>query len=351
MSYAVQPPPVAAPPFRTGRPAAVTAAALLLWVMAGVGLIYAIVTVVVVPGVVNRFRDVANGPTHRPGDLGTDPDYYIAVLWLGASIALVLAVILVAVAAVLGVALRRGSNAARIATLVVCGLGILGGAGASVTVAVQRGGEPVPGSLGQQLTAGYPDGWVGTNLALAVAQVLAYVALAVLVLAAPRGFFRRAAAPATQPAFGPQGSFGGPQGSYPVAPGPFAPAGYPAIGYPAPGVQGPGYPTYAGPVPPGPSPYARPAGYPPGAYPPPPAVPPAGPMSAVPPPPGSAPAVPPHAAATASSSQGRNPDAEPGSAPPEVPDGTAQPASGRPAAPDGAARPGPDDEYWSRPAE
>src|SRR5215475_7649789 len=116
MSYPVQPPAAApvtepAPPEPSGRPSAVTAASTLLWAMAAAGLIYAIVTLVVMPGVVHRFRD--------GGASGDDADSYVTVVWLGAAIAMAVAVILFALYVVLGVALRRGSNAARITTMVV----------------------------------------------------------------------------------------------------------------------------------------------------------------------------------------------------------------------------------------
>src|SRR4051812_47602506 len=107
MSYPVQPQPVAAAPptsAAAGRPRRVTAAAVLLWAMAAVGLIYAIGTLAVVPGTLERFRNAATD----------DADPFATVVWLGAGVSLLLAVIVVALYLVLGLALRRGSNAARI---------------------------------------------------------------------------------------------------------------------------------------------------------------------------------------------------------------------------------------------
>lgn len=233
MSYPTQPPAAVMPVSPSGRPSVVSAAAVLLWVMAVVGLIYAVVTLAVVPGTISRFRDAIGGTVDELQQFngGTDPDTYVGVVWLGAAIALVLAVILFALYIVLGIALRRGSNTARIATLVICGLGAVAGAGALLALAIERGGDSAPWSLGEQLTRAYPSGWLGVNITLATSQIIAYVLVAVLVLAAPRIFFRAAATPAPAAA--------------PVS----APTGYPQYGapYPAPqpgyGPPSPGYPT------------------------------------------------------------------------------------------------------------
>ncbi len=250
MSYPVLQPAAVAPPSPAGRPPVVSVAAVLLWVMATVGLAYAIVTVAIVPGTVSRFR-AATGAFQ---DIDTDPESYVQVAWLGAGVALAVAVIVFAAYVVLGITLRRGSNLARILTLTVCVLGALAGLGSSLTVAVERSGSGRPGTLGQHLTAAYPSGWIDTNVALAVVQVLAYVAVGGLVLAAPRAFFRRPEATAgpMPPAY-PQQRYGMP---YPAAPGYGPPPGYPvAPGY-APGQWGP--PASA---PPAPGAYAPPPGY------------------------------------------------------------------------------------------
>jgi hypothetical protein len=236
MSYPTQPPAAVLPVSPSGRPSVVSAAAVLLWVMAAVGLIYAVVTLAVVPGTISRFRDAIGGTVNELQQFngGTDPDTYVGVVWLGAAIALVLAVILFALYIVLGIALRRGSNTARIATLVICGLGAVAGAGALLALAIERGGDPAPWSLGEQLTRAYPSGWLGVNITLATSQIIAYVLVAVLVMAAPRIFFRAAAAPAPAAA--------------PVS----APSGYPQYGAPYPAQQ-PGYgpPAQAHPTAPG----------------------------------------------------------------------------------------------------
>jgi hypothetical protein len=185
MSYAVQTPAApAAPPPR--RPVTVRLSAVLLVVMALVGLGYAVATLAVTPGVVDRFRDAA-GPD-------PDADGYVTGVWLGAALGAVLAVILFALFVALALGLRRGSNAARIGTWVVCGLGLLFGCATLATVGAQRAGDGTPGTLGFALSTAYPDGWIGLNIGLAVAQVAGYVVVAALLFRAPGAFFGRGSA-------------------------------------------------------------------------------------------------------------------------------------------------------------
>src|SRR6185312_1424253 len=122
-----------------------------------------------------------------------DMDGFVTVLWVAAAVAAVLAIILFALYVVLALGLRRGSNAARIGAWVVSGLGLLAGCGSTVAVAVQRRGVGTPGTLGTALADAYPSGWIGLNIAVAIAQMAGYVAVAVLLAVSPGGFFRRTA--------------------------------------------------------------------------------------------------------------------------------------------------------------
>jgi hypothetical protein len=185
MSYAVEPPP--APDVPRRRPVPVTLAAGLLGVMALAGLAYAVATLAVTPGVVGRFRAAAAGADRA------DVDGFATVLWVAAAVAAVLAVILFALYVVLALGLRRGSNAARIGAWVVSGLGLLAGCGSTVAVVVQRRGIETPGTLGTALADAYPSGWIGLNIAMAIAQMAGYLAVAVLLAVSPSGFVRRAA--------------------------------------------------------------------------------------------------------------------------------------------------------------
>src|SRR3712207_4093731 len=167
MSYAAQPPVGAAP----RRPATVTLAAFLLGAMPVVGVAYAVVTLSITPGVLDRFRSAAVGfgPADAQG--------LVTLVWLVAGIAVVLAVILFALYTVLALGLRRGSNTSRVATWVVCALGLLAGCGSAVTVFAQRGGWPQSPprtfqeldtrgvALGAVLTDAYPNGWMSLNVA------------------------------------------------------------------------------------------------------------------------------------------------------------------------------------------
>ena len=247
MSYAVQAPAAATP----RRPGTVTLAAALLAVMAVAGLGYAVATLAVVPGVVSRFRADAGAVA------ADDVDGVVGLIWIGAGAGVALAVLLCGLYAALALGLRRGSNAARICTWVVCGLGLLAGCGSALAVLAQRGSSDDFGGVGGPLNDAYPSAWVGLNVTLAVGQMLGYVTVAGLLLAAPGHFFARAAAAAAPAAPGPYGAYG----ALPGMPGLYDnPGTTPAQ---TPGPYGAPYPgTPAGPysAPPGAQ------GMPPGAY-------------------------------------------------------------------------------------
>ena len=234
MSYAVETPsPVAAP----RRPLTVRLAAALLALMGLAGLGYAVATLIVAPGVVDRFRAAASGAER------SDVDGYVTVVWIGAALGAVLAVILFALFIVLALGLRRGSQASRVGAWVVCGLGVLFGCVSSVTVAAQRSGEGAPGTLGAALSDAYPGGWIPVNVAMAIAQMVGYLVVAGLLVAAPGAWFRRGV-PSVQP--GNAGAYVtlptyGSANAYPP-PGPQQPAGWP--GYAA---QPPASPPVPGP--------------------------------------------------------------------------------------------------------
>jgi hypothetical protein len=223
MSYAAPAP--AAPDPAPRRPVTVRLATALLTLMASVGLVYAVVTLAVTPGVVDRFRDAASGTD------GSDVDAYVTVVWIGAALGAVLAVLLVALVAVLAMALRRGSNGARIGTWVVCALGVLFGCGAVGTVAAQRAGQSSPGTVEFALSEAYPDGWIGVNVGLTVAQMAGYSVVAILLVAGPREFFGRGHVPVAPAAYVALPTYGTPQPSYRQTPGISQPPSAP----PAPG--------------------------------------------------------------------------------------------------------------------
>jgi hypothetical protein len=217
---------------------ALAAGLLALMGLAGFG--YGVVTLVVTPGVVHRFKAAA---------AGTDAvamDNYVTVLWIGAALGLVVALLLFALSIVLALGVRRGSNPSRVGVWVICGLGLLAGCASAATVGVQRSGDEVAGTVGAALGAAYPGGWIATNVVLSVAQILGYLAVAVLLLVSPRAFFGRAATvPDAHPAFAGIPSYGQPasHGPAPVSSQPgyaASPPGYAASppGY-APQLPGP----------------------------------------------------------------------------------------------------------------
>lgn len=226
MSYTVESPGAAPPAAR--RPVAVTLASALLALMALVGLGYAIATLAVVPGTLDRFRDAAAGPN------SADVDGYVTGVWIGAALATVLAVILFALYIVLAVGLRRGSNASRIGTWVVCGLGLLFGCGSTVAVAAQRSGDGGPGTLGVTLSQAYPGYWIPLNLSLSIAQMVGYLVVAVLLLAGAREHFGRRApaapAPTRPQAYGGLPAYGATNPYPPARAYPPPPAGPPGHG-------------------------------------------------------------------------------------------------------------------------
>jgi hypothetical protein len=191
MSYA-QPLPGVVVPGEQRRPVTVTSAAVLLAVMALAGLVYAVATFAVTPGIVEQFRDRAGAVDP------VDVDNYVAVVWAGAGVAAVLAVILFALYAVLALGLRSGSAAARVGTWVVCGLGLAAGCLSAVAVTMQRGADTSDALL-VDLGAAYPGGWIALNVALSVAQMIGYAVVALLLLLSPREWFHRGAAAATAP--------------------------------------------------------------------------------------------------------------------------------------------------------
>jgi uncharacterized membrane protein len=209
MSYAVESRAAAAAP-AARRPVTVTLASALLALMAVVGLGYAVATLAVVPGTLDRFRDATQGRN------SADVDGYVTGVWLAAALATVLAIILVALYVVLALGLRRGSNAARIATWVVCGLGLVFGCGSALAVAAQRSGDGNPGTLGVALSGAYPGHWIGLNVALAIAQMVGYLVVAMLLLAGTREHFRAARAPVPPQSYGALPTYGA-TNPYPAA--------------------------------------------------------------------------------------------------------------------------------------
>jgi hypothetical protein len=288
MSYAVQQPVAEAP----RRPVTVGLAAVLLAVMGVGGLAYAVATLAVTPGVVDRFRQAAASADN------TAVDGLVTVVWVLAAVGTVLAVILFALYIVLALGLRRGSNASRVGVWVLSGLGLLAGCGTTVTVLVEQSGSGGGGGLGNTLAQSYPGNWVGLNLTLAIAQIVGYAVVAVLLMASPGLFFGRGAQrPATPtyaaiPPYGASSPYGQP--GYAPQPGYGQHPGYGQPGYAAP-VSGPSGASFG---------YGSPSGF-------------------------------------ERPVEGQSP----GGLTPQDPAGRPPPS------PAASPQPGPDDDFWSRPSE
>jgi hypothetical protein len=188
------------------RPPTVTAASALLIAMGGAGLAYAVAALAITPSTVAAFRAAAAGS----GATTAEVDGIVSWVWWVAGIGLLLAVLLFALLVALGLGVRRGSSGARTGTFVVAGLGLLCGCGAALTTTLQRATPfDLPGTgLSSALAGAYPGGWIWLNVALAGGQILGYVVVTVLLIAAPGGWFagRAAGTPVpTPPSYGPPG--------------------------------------------------------------------------------------------------------------------------------------------------
>lgn len=183
------------------RPAAVTAGALVLIVMATVGLAHAVAGLVTLGGTVDRYR-AAQAVADR-----ADVDATVAVVRTLAIVALILAVVAAALLVGLAAGLLRGGGGVRIATWVVCGLGLLLGCGGVLAVVVQRAVPLRLGADGQStaqtvgaVTDAYPHWWVGLGAALSAAQMLGYLLVAgLLALPTANAYFGRRT-PVSRPA-------------------------------------------------------------------------------------------------------------------------------------------------------
>lgn len=186
------------------RPGAVLLAAVVLGVMATGGLVHALVGLVTSTGTVDRFRAAAE----PAGVDRSEIDGLVALLRVGAGISTAVAVGAAALLVGLAVGNLRGRNRVRIATWVVCGLGLLCGCGTLAALIVQRavpltggGDDRMSAEAIRALTDAYPSWWVPLTAGLSVAQALGYFVVAtLLVLPAANAFFReRASVPVWPP--------------------------------------------------------------------------------------------------------------------------------------------------------
>lgn len=201
MSYPGEPAPDPMTP--APRPAVVTLAAAVMVVMGIVGLVNALAGLATMQGIVERFRIAAQRTDASPSDI----DAISAFGWMTVIVAAVVGVVLAVLLTVLAVGNLRGSNGARIATWIVCGLGLICGC-CGLVVAIGQSAVPVSTAAGDRvtqdllraLTEEYPPWWVWLNAGLSAAQALGYLVVALLLaLPAANAFFRRTPAQRQQP--------------------------------------------------------------------------------------------------------------------------------------------------------
>ncbi|WP_203716232.1 hypothetical protein [Asanoa siamensis] len=169
-------------------PGVVRAAAAVLSLMAIGGLAYGAIGLALMPGIVDNFQNAAAAAGLPSADIDGGTTVLRGVPMAAAFVSVVATVLL----AVLAVGTLRGNPAVRIATWIVCALGLVSGGLAAVFGFVQQAGsfgdEAVLAAMGEA----HPGWWPWTSVALSLLQALGYVVVALL-LATPaaNGYFRR----------------------------------------------------------------------------------------------------------------------------------------------------------------
>jgi hypothetical protein len=192
------------PASRGRRPAAVTIAAGLMLLMALLGVVGAVASLAMMNRLVDRFRERAARTDATANEIDTIAGIIRGFSIISAIVGTLIALVLVGLA----VGNLRGSNASRIATWVLCGIGILCGCCGLFGVLAQNNftfsgtsDDRTAEELGRALADASPGWWTALSGALSVGQALGYIAVAVLLaLPAANAFFRKPAAPQWQPA-------------------------------------------------------------------------------------------------------------------------------------------------------
>jgi len=224
------------PATRPGRPTVVTAAVACLFVLAGVQLISAIVTVISYGPMLDAARDYAGGTT--------EGDTIVATLQIGRYGGLAIASLFAIGYTVLGIFTSRVKNPARIVAWVVLGIGLCCNAGSLASTAFSgvlgAGGNANsnssidPDELQRRMEDALP-GWANaaSYVLLAVSLLAALAAIILLALPAANEFFRK-----VEPVWEPPV----PGAVYPAGPaaaGPAGPAAPPSAAAPPPAAAPP----------------------------------------------------------------------------------------------------------------
>lgn len=201
MSYTVP----SAPAEHRSRPGAVSAAVWLLYLVALLWLLSAVVAVVVFPQFQEVFeRYVAEDTSALQGQ---DAETFVTIAtWSAVGVSLVTGLLFAIGLSVLAGLTSRGKNVARIITWVVAGLGaccafngVLSAAGSSFTSGLTGGGTGDANRLSDLMTEVLPSWYMPVSIAFAVLELLALL-LAIVLLALPgsNAYFRKAP-PAWEP--------------------------------------------------------------------------------------------------------------------------------------------------------
>ncbi|MFE9694176.1 hypothetical protein [Micromonospora sp. NPDC005806] len=214
------------------RPGAVVSAAAVLLLMALGAVVYAVATLLVASGTVDRFRASAQATGAGGGQI----DDVVSLLRGSTALSAVVGVVMGLVLVGLALGLLSGRPGARVTTWVVSGLGLFCGC-CGLAVLVGQRAAPLRVSADGRATAdllaqlgeAYPGWWVPVNAAVSVGQVLGYlVAAALLTLPAAGAFFHRRPVPVgptpatgpVPPAYGSSSPWGPPPPPAPPTPPP-----------------------------------------------------------------------------------------------------------------------------------
>lgn len=241
-------------------PTTVRVSTYLLWLVAAVSLITAVITISVVGRMSDAYRDLYAGTAAEGSE---------AVIVGASVIGVVISVLFAAGLVVLAIFNNRGRNGARITTWVIGAISLccngFGLAGTALTGSMNLddgSGGPSAAEVERRLSEVLPSWYDPATITLAVISLLALLgAMILLALPASNAYFRKPAAGAWDPSL--PYPYPGGQPPYP-APGQQPP--YPAPPYPGYPAQGQQQPSYPPPYP----------GQDPATPPPPPAQPPAG---------------------------------------------------------------------------
>lgn len=227
------------------RPTSVTVACWLLYLVAALQLVGAALSLAYADAIQRALLDVYRDTAAT----GVSSVYRVFAI-VGAVVVLLLALALVVLAVLDG----RGSNAARIVTWVLAGLGICCTGYAGVSNALRgsagftqngNGNGPSTTEVVNAIRGAVPDWYFPVNTVLNVIGLVALIAIIILLaLPASNAFFRRPTGPAWQPPLPPGQAYPPPAYPYPPA-GQQAPASPP---YPPAGQQSPPVPPPAPPA-------------------------------------------------------------------------------------------------------